>query len=266
MISPILRPWPARVWALALMLGLAPLAGGCQMSEPGEFRLNGQELASEYFPLGKQRQLARAAAAGQAQEVAALIAQGADPNARGKDTMTPLMWAVFARSAQGVEALLKGGAKAQDFITLTRSGGVTIRVFPIMMAARFNQPEMMKALLEHGADPETKGDGANTVLVEASHCFSCFRLLVDHGADVNREIDGAPGNTATDHGVANRHYESVLYALQKGYRINLDELNYRVETSRVSKELEPLRAQILALLKTKGVKPWVPPYLRKQQQ
>lgn len=260
--------WQRPLIRVALLLSLAglPLMGGCEMSPNGEFRLNGIDTAASHFPDSGLRALARAAAAGRADEVRQLIQRGTDPNGQGKDTMTPLMWAVFARNAAGVQALLEGGAKAQMPITVTRSSGASFRVYPVEMAARYCLPQIMESLLQHGADPETKDGGANTVLVEASHCFACFKLLVDHGADVNREIDGVAGNTATAHGSANRHYDTVLYALQHGYRIELDRLNYRIETGEVADHLLPLRAEILALLKTKGVKPWVPPYMIKRQE
>ena len=102
---------PARtapLWALAAaaMLNLAPLA----CSSQGGANVLGRS-AAEYFstdPLA--RDLAVAAAAGKAAEVAGLVRRGANPNHAGNEGITPLHWAALAQSKPGMVALLKAGA------------------------------------------------------------------------------------------------------------------------------------------------------------
>jgi ankyrin repeat protein len=246
--------------SLAACLAFGLITTGYTMKDNTEFLLNGQDPASVYFSDHAARELARSAAAGKADEVAALVAKGANPNAVGKETMTPLMWAIFARNAVGVQALLKAGAKPNLHMTNTPSDGRTFTTYPIHLAVRFCQPEILKALIEHKVTLEPDPKSGFSVLMGAAHCFPCFKLLVDHGEDINREV-GA-GNTAVALAQSSRYYDTVLYGLQRGYNVNLDELNYDIETGGISPDLKPLRAQILALLKTKGVKPWIPPCAR----
>lgn len=193
--------------AASLAFGL--ITTGYSMKDTNEFLLNGQDPASVYFSDRAVRELARAAAAGKADEVATLVAKGANPNAVGKVTMTPLMWAIFARNAVGVQALLKAGAKPDLHMTNTPSDGRTFKTYPIHLAVRFCQPEILKALIEHKVTLEPDPKSGFSVLMGAAPCFPCFKLLVDHGEDINREV-GA-GNTAVALAQANRFYESVLY-------------------------------------------------------
>ena len=103
-----------------------------------------------------------AAHAGHADMVDLLLENGADPNAAGAG-YTALHAAILRRSERAVRALLAHGAdpnasvlsgtpvrrSSDDFYIHTRHIGTT----PFWMAANFNQPEIMRLLAAHGADP-----------------------------------------------------------------------------------------------------------------
>jgi ankyrin repeat protein len=92
-----------------------------------------------------------------------LLDQGADPNAQDAG-YTALHTAILRRSERAVRALLEHGADPNAVLRVATStrrdsfdfyfdvqlvGGT-----PIWLAARFNQPEIMRLLAEHGADPK----------------------------------------------------------------------------------------------------------------
>ena len=82
--------------------------------------------------------------------IKALLASGADVNAKDPDSMTALHWGVVAHHADVVEALLDGGAGAN---AVDRFGYT-----PLLYAATidFGDAETATALLQGGADPSLK--------------------------------------------------------------------------------------------------------------
>jgi ankyrin repeat protein len=154
--------------------------------------------------------LARAAQQGDAASVESLVARGEDVNARDAEGHTPLSYAARADDAKVINALLDAGAdpnardcngfgwtplinalhkyndaaarrlvergadvnaRAGDCAATKIENGVT----PLMFAAKFDNPEMVKFLLEHGADARAKHDGF-TVLSYAFAGGSLGRL------------------------------------------------------------------------------------------
>ncbi len=70
----------------------------------------GNMNTADYFSDAQAAALAQAAAKGHTDEITQLLAEGVDVNARGKDGMTPLIWALFNKSKDGFECLLQHGA------------------------------------------------------------------------------------------------------------------------------------------------------------
>src|SRR5207302_1335876 len=115
--------------------------------------------------------------------VKALLARGADVDARERRGQTALMWAAAEGHAATVEALLRAGA---DFRTPLPSGFT-----PLFFAVREGRTDVVRILLKAGADesgdpaPIGSGDLGSLQLV---------RKLVEHGADVNARLKrGASG-------------------------------------------------------------------------
>jgi uncharacterized protein len=112
-----------------------------------------------------------------AEVVAALLAAGADPNGLGPDdSFTPLM---VARDAEIATLLLAAGADPNR----KNNDGYTA----LMLAAYDGDVERVRALLDGGADPNLRSDGAGlSPLGQAleDNELAVVELLVARGCDV----------------------------------------------------------------------------------
>jgi len=119
--------------------------------------------------------LMHASAEGHTQSVEALLDAGADVDAHANDGLTALM--VVARgNTEIVRALLDAGAD----VNAKAEQGVT----PLMVAVAMGNPEIVRALLEAGADVEAKADSGVTALIltERSGYTEITELLKSAGA------------------------------------------------------------------------------------
>ncbi|MCA1630017.1 MAG: ankyrin repeat domain-containing protein, partial [Acidobacteria bacterium] len=109
--------------------------------------------------------LVYAARAGDPRVVGALLDAGADPNLRGCASWgwTPLIHAIHKYQNAAARALVERGAdvngRAGDCADRLVEDGLT----PLMMAAKYDDAEMVKFLLEHGADVRATYDGENAL-------------------------------------------------------------------------------------------------------
>ena len=114
-----------------------------------------------------------------------LIRAGAKVNAANDYGVTPLSLACTNRSAAMVERLLKAGADPNA----AQWTGET----PVMVCARTGNVETVKLLLSHGADPNAKeteqGQTALMRAVAEKHP-EVVRALIDRGADVRARSKG----------------------------------------------------------------------------
>jgi len=129
---------------------------------------------------GKQRELAAAAEAGDANAVTRLIKQErADPNALSKQGMPLLLWPVLKGNRAGVIALLDNGADPN----IRESRGETAMVY----AAKNADAEILRQFLRHGGDANAH-DLANETLLMVAHTagrWDNVKVLVENGADIN---------------------------------------------------------------------------------
>ena len=105
-----------------------------------------------------------AARAGDPDTVNALLDAKADPNARDcRNGWTPLIHAIHERQRHAARALVARGAdvnaRAGDCGQQLVESGRT----PLMLAAMYDDPELVEFLLERGADPHAEDDGANAL-------------------------------------------------------------------------------------------------------
>lgn len=156
--------------------------------------------------------LAWAAGAGEVAVIRELIAAGADVDQRVDHGVTPLMVAAGTGRAKAVRCLLESGAEidAQDHGQL-----VDIWVFAsedsergfeysspgseltaLMIAAAAGEIDVVKILLDAGADPDTRAESRKTALIFAlqNQDLECAGLLIKAGADL--DLPDRSGRTA----------------------------------------------------------------------
>ena len=123
--------------------------------------------------------LLQAAQKSDSAEVRALLAEGADPNARAADGATPLLHAAHFGDLDSVRALLD--AKADPNLT-NRYG-----VGPMHEAALRADARLLRLLLDAGAEVDLALPEGETPLMLASRTsgVDAVRLLIEHGANVN---------------------------------------------------------------------------------
>lgn len=140
--------------------------------------------------------------------VAELLARGADPAVTHLDGKTALAFALTAKKAGAVRALLEGTAASEAGEAGASAHGGSAeagrelrlagigRVTPLALAAGGGDPELVRLLLRHGADPQAPSDlagfGRATPLMLATTAGHApvVELLLAHGADPATELDG----------------------------------------------------------------------------
>lgn len=188
--------------------------------------------------------LHRAARAGAADLCTTLIARGADADAATGAGETPLTCGARAGAAEVVRVLLDAGVDAgwpndlgdtalhvamlspegtdvAGVVAALAGAGASVDeenndgITPLILASRKARPDLVKLLLEHGAEPSIRGAAGNTALIFAcegrhasdndptytSRMEECIRLLVGAGADIN---------AANDLGETSLHWAATL--------------------------------------------------------
>ncbi|RZF38209.1 hypothetical protein LSTR_LSTR005570 [Laodelphax striatellus] len=193
--------------------------------------------------------LMEAASAGFTQIVQLLIEHRADVNAQSSSGNTPLMYACAGGHEDAVRVLLEAGANVEDHnenghtplmeaasaghvnvakILLEHGAGINthsneFKESALTLACYKGHLDMVRFLLEAGADQEHKTDEMHTALMEASmdgH-VEVAKLLLDSGAQVNMPTDSfeSPLTLAACGG----HVELALLLIERG--ANIEEVN-----------------------------------------
>jgi uncharacterized protein len=114
-----------------------------------------------------------------------LVARGAAVDAADPMGMTPLHKAAVFNRVRCAEMLLAKGAKIDP---LARKYGA-LRLAPIHLAAEEGRNDMVKCLLQHGADVNTPTEGANRItplhFAAARGRAAVLETLIAAGADIN---------------------------------------------------------------------------------
>ncbi len=127
-----------------------------------------------------------------AEIVRLLLGDGADPNAANNNGRTPVM--EQAGNPEAVKLLLDAGANS-DAVTLDEYSRYT----PLLGAVRQNAEDSVRMLLRDGAPVDTKHERGTTLLHYAATA-EIVRLLLEAGADPNAADDsgGTPLHYAAD--------------------------------------------------------------------
>ena len=189
-------------------------------------------------------------------DLAALLLQaGADPGAAdaGYGALHAAVLRADVKLVQGLlargadpDAVLKRGAPARRVSADWTLRHAMIGATPFWLAARFREPEILRVLAEHGADPLVAKDGETAVMAaiqggttrgrfgiqppdpdeEGRRIVDAVALALDAGADVNAQTGN--GDTAL-HLAASRRLDDVIRLLaERGAA--LDARNARGQT------------------------------------
>ena len=123
--------------------------------------------------------LHKAAQAGDAEKVRALIAKGHDVNGLDKNKISPLFWAAFSKDLDVARVLVEHGAD----VNFTGPHGTT----PLYNALHKRNEALALWLLDKGANPFSSDANGNTMLHLASlqGMAPVVEILIARGADVN---------------------------------------------------------------------------------
>ena len=153
--------------------------------------------------------LAEAVREGDAQAVAALLAQGVDVDAAAADGSTALHWAVYADDAASVRRLLHVGAG----VDVANDHGVT----PLALACGAASAPLVTALLDAGADPNATIWSGETALMTCARTGSsaAVNALLAAGADPGR-AEPEEHQTALMWAVSERHPDAARALVRYG--------------------------------------------------
>ncbi|WP_024618731.1 ankyrin repeat domain-containing protein [Pseudomonas kilonensis] len=228
------------VWFVFMNIGLAQAS----------LRLGGNTV-SQVFGDAEVVALINAAMEGRAGDVSRLAAQGVKVDEVGSDGTTPLIWALNARNAKGVEALLKVGANPN--LVSEKLGGLS----PMALLAGGNSLELLELILRYGGD--AKGTGLKRSMKPLDRAAREGRLqnvtlIVAAGADVNDHDEY--GKSAAIAAAALANFEVVAWLLEHGYTYDLRKLAMYVEVSQVppDSEAQLWKNTVIDMLKVRGVK------------
>lgn len=165
-------------------------------------------------------ELADAACRGDSSVIRRLIDEGVSPQSQGKKEITPLEVAITCVNAEGVRAMIAGGAAVNRDIDQTYS--------PLILSVRHGNVEIISELLAAGADiyhiPANARHGAFgdafDIGFETGN-WSSFDYFIDKKIDINRQIDRAGNVDIATYAASLRRYDKVIYLLNLGYRRDL---------------------------------------------
>ena len=203
-----------------------------------------------------QAQLVEAVRRGDAEQVRALLRQGADVNAALGDGMTALHWAAQNGDAGLARVLLQAGANVHAG---TRIGRYT----PLHLAAQAGRAEAVGVLLEANSRPNavTTNSGATPLhLAAASGDAGTISALLERGADVNAREKSWDQTPLTFAAALNR-VEAIRLLLQAGADPNAASRSVDSwERERADQAAERMITQMLAEFKRRegGGPDWRP--------
>jgi ankyrin repeat protein len=209
--------------------------------------------ATDFFSDQAALALAEASVRGQTEAIAKMVAAGTDANARGKDGMTPLQWAIIKGSKTGFRALLERGANPN---LQTKDGDSAM-----LLAAIAEDSEFLRLALEHGGNPNLVDPStARTPIYESiTHLrLDNITTLMDSGADLN--FRDRTGSTPVMRAASTLRYDLVYRMLKAGADPTVknrwgNTLTFFLKLNNVDPkhELYQWRAKVIELLQAKGI-------------
>ncbi|WP_103666799.1 ankyrin repeat domain-containing protein [Pseudanabaena sp. BC1403] len=138
--------------------------------------------------------LGEAAMYGKLAEVQKLLASGADPNIITECGKSPLMLAAMYGHKNVISALLKAGTDPNLAGDEEFDEGMTALMYIASSFFASNRAEVIKFLVEHGANVDLQNDKGKTALMVAGENTDAVKALIEMGA--NLDLRDNEGNTA----------------------------------------------------------------------
>ncbi len=162
----------------------------------------------------EDREIHAASKNGHTDIVRLLVSKGADVNAKGEWGRTPVMLASESGHLTTVELLLQMGAHVNDLKSNEQKNGLMLR------ACERGDTELVRVLLEAGADENARGEWAQTLLILASKNghLTTVELLLKSGARIN-DLDYWEQNSLM-HASKGGHLSVTKVLLEKGADVN----------------------------------------------
>lgn len=154
-----------------------------------------------------------AAGAGNVSEVRRQLAWGVNPNTR---TLWYLDTPLIRTAAYGRIEVVKLLLEKGADVNKHNEGGET----PLHYAALHGHVKVMQILLDHGADPTKKGTGCGTPMQWAGRAgqIGAIKVLMSYGVSVNQP--GTDGITALHEAVEHDHPDTVRFLLANGAEVD----------------------------------------------
>lgn len=181
------------------MLVLLFNAAGCGQAMKPSWHQKFQWKADDYFDDRKVLELCAAIEANDLEKMKRLLDDGADANAKGKDNMTPLLWAFPDNKPERFGLLLERGADPNVFVESdfnTKRVGIQPGDSVTQMAAKSAFPQHFDLVMGHGGDvnlinPVSKETLLETVITSPSaQRKQRLQTLIDKGVDLDQPCSG----------------------------------------------------------------------------
>lgn len=171
--------------------GLLQFTSG--LASGGMAQVMENDIDEEDENISLSEKLGDAAMYGKLTKVEQLIAEGADVNAITECGKTPLMLAAMYGHKTAMEALLNAGADPNLGGEEEFEEGTTALMCIASSLFASNRAEIIKFLVNRGADVNTRNDSGETALIVAGDNADSVKALIEAGADVNQADN--EGNT-----------------------------------------------------------------------
>lgn len=195
-----------------------------------------------------RKKLFAVASAGDAEAIKEMVAQGVKLDAYNQDRVTALMLAAKGNHVPAVVVLLEAGADVtkldpkgksilgiaaeegrREIITAVLSSGVhpdltDKPVTPLVRASRRGDLDIMRVLLDAGADPNRISTyGNSSALVDAAQAghFDAVRLLIAAGADVDKALSESDGFCPLHFAAQRGNLDFLRLLLGAGANVNI---------------------------------------------
>ncbi|RKX40217.1 MAG: hypothetical protein DRP64_13000 [Verrucomicrobia bacterium] len=217
--------------------------------------------AKEFFHTKPEQELASAIAWNRTGKIEKLLSEGVDVNCRGKDGITPLIWATVKQKKKSFKYLLEHGADPNLQVRLGESA--------ISFAAIMKDSDYLRLVLEHGGNPNLVNPETGDVPIHDSIMNlrkDNIDLLIQHGANLNFQ-DPVGGETHLMTAASLKQYDVVYKMIKAGADIWIEESSGETVAFGIEQfpmdpehELYEWRNKVVELLREQGmdVRPWTP--------